>query len=239
MTLDYIHLSVPILKLKGYTLSKKILLSLVVSFNSKGLRMSNDDLAEILDVRPSYISDLLVELESSGDIEIKNRQSRHRAIYLRPQSKVSDILLTTKTGSKNILLTTPAPSTYDSSRNITKELKKKHSCASRNSICDETFQRFFDVYPKKENRQGALREWKKLKPDTGLIERIIEDVKRRSQTPGWLKNNGQYILSPKNYLTDHRWTDETPQVEDCGCVQTQDTTPEEAERLRIEMLKAG
>jgi DNA-binding MarR family transcriptional regulator len=122
MTLDYILIPIQILTLKGYSLSKKILLSLVSSFNEKGLRMSNDDLAEILDVRPTWISELLCDLESTGDVEIKNRQSRHRVIYLRQNSKVGDILLSTKTESKKVLLSTLTGSTFDKSRNITKEL---------------------------------------------------------------------------------------------------------------------
>jgi hypothetical protein len=70
---------------------------------------------------PTRVSELFYDLESKGYIEIKNRHSQYRRIYYRPKSKVEDILLSTKSDSENILLTTFAPSTFDKSRNITKE----------------------------------------------------------------------------------------------------------------------
>jgi Mn-dependent DtxR family transcriptional regulator len=78
-------------------------------------------------------------------------------------------------------------------------------------VYDETFQRFWEVYPRKENKAESHRQWRKLKPDAELIEKIIGDVKRRSQSPVWLKEDGKYVLSPKNYLHDQRWTDEKPE----------------------------
>lgn len=113
-------------------------------------------------------------------------------------------------------------------KGITKE-EQQRSCASQNSLCDETFQRFIEVYPRKENKKAALREWEKLKPDTGLAARIIEDVKQRSQTRDWLKEDGKYIPLPKNYLFDHRWEDglQEPKRGDADWLPTE----EEAEEL--------
>jgi len=113
-------------------------------------------------------------------------------------------------------------------KGITKE-EQQRSCASQNSLCDETFQRFIEVYPRKENKQGALREWKKLKPGATLAAQIIADVKQRSQTRDWLKEDGKYIPLPKNYLHDHRWEDELPEPKrgEPGWLPTE----EEAEEL--------
>jgi hypothetical protein len=115
---------------------------------------------------------------------------------------------------------------------ITKGITNRRiSAHTKSPVCetDETFQRFIEVYPRKENKQGAFREWKKLKPGAALAERIIEDVKRRSQTRDWLKDDGKYIPLPKNYLHDHRWEDELPEPKrgDADWLPTE----EEAEEL--------
>ena len=123
MTLDYLHVPVAILKLGDLNLRQKLLLGLVVSFGDKGLRCGNPELGDVLSVLPSRISDLLCELEAKGYIEIKNRQSRHRAIYFRPKSKVAGVLLPTESESEKALLSTSGRSTFDQSRNISKELK--------------------------------------------------------------------------------------------------------------------
>lgn len=211
MTLDYIYIPMQILTLKGYSASKKILLSLVASFNSKGLRMSNDALAEILDVRADSVSKLLSDLESGGDIEIKNRQSKYRAIYFGEKSKVKDILLREKVQSKKVLLRDLPQSTLEKSPNITKVTKERHSLASQNSLCDETFQRFYAAYPKKAAKAEAQKSWVKLNPSPELVEQIIAAVEKQKQTPQWLKEDGRFIPHPATWLNQRRWEDEIPE----------------------------
>ena len=125
MTLDGIYSPAAILKLRGFNLREKMLLSLAFNFNEKGLRVSNTELAELLDILPSRVSDLLRGLEDKGYIEIKNRQSRHRVIYFRPNPKVGEILLSSKIESKDILLSTLGHSTFEQNRNIRKKEEKR------------------------------------------------------------------------------------------------------------------
>jgi hypothetical protein len=222
MTLDYVTIRRPILILKGYSANKKILLGLVDSFNSKGLKMSNAGLAEILDVRADYVSNLLSELESSGDIRIENRQSRYRTIYFGEKSKVNDVLLRTKPLSKKVLLRTLPQSTSDFSPNIIEGTKERAHTPKR-----KTF----------------------VKPTPGEVSVYASSI--------GFKLDGQYFcdsyeskgwLVGKSPMMDWRatvrtWKDRDEnrngKYEDCGCVLTQDTDPEEAARLRVEMLRAG
>ncbi len=124
MTLDYIFIPIQILTLKGLTLREKILLSLVVSFNKKGLRMPNDKLAKILDICPSRVSKILKNLERKSCVKIEKPQSRYRAIYLLQNAKVDGVLLTTKRQSKTDLLCPLEPSTLAQRANITKGTKE-------------------------------------------------------------------------------------------------------------------
>jgi len=121
--LNYITLPTAILRLKDLNLRQRILLALVVSFNEKGLKMSNELLGEILDVWPSRVSKLLKEMESKGYVRIENKQSQYRKIYLLQSAKVDNILLTTKRNSKSGALATKRPSTIAQSRHIIKRSK--------------------------------------------------------------------------------------------------------------------
>ena len=210
--LDYITISTAILRLKDLNLRQRILLALVISFNEKGLKKDNESLAEILDVRPTRITDLLCDMERKGYIEIKNRQSRFRIIHLRDKSKVGDVLLTSKVESKDVLLTRKMPSTYEKNRNIIKVSKDKRAHKAQKPVCDNgAFDRFWQAYPKKQKKLDAQRAWQKLNPDPELAKQIIEDVQRRSQTHDWRKESGKYVPMPTTYLNGQRWTDELPE----------------------------
>jgi DNA-binding MarR family transcriptional regulator len=136
MTLDYVLIPIQILTLKGLTLREKILLSLVASFNKKGLRMSNDKLAEILNICPSRVSKILKNLKRKQCVKIEKPQSPWRVIYLLQNAKVDDILLHTKRQSKNILLCPLEPSTLAQRANITKRTKDTAAAHTKKPLCD-------------------------------------------------------------------------------------------------------
>jgi DNA-binding MarR family transcriptional regulator len=121
--LNYITLPTAILRLKDLNLRQKLLLGLIISFNEKGLKMTNKALGEILDVWPSRVSKLLKEMESKGYVRIENKQSQYRKIYLLQSAKVDNILLATKRNSKSGALATKRPSTIAQSRHLIKRNK--------------------------------------------------------------------------------------------------------------------
>jgi len=79
---------------------------------------------------------------------------------------------------------------------------------NNNNIYDESFKHFWESYPKKVNKQSALKAWKKLKPDVKLIEIIILDIKNKKDSEDWTKDNGQFCPHPSSYLNGKRWEDE-------------------------------
>ncbi len=232
MAIEYIVIPAAILRLKDLNLRQKLLLALVVAFDGKGFRMSNQAIGEILGILPSRVTELFADLESKGYVEIKNRKSRYRTIYFRRNPKVGSNLLSTKSESKSVLLSTLDGSTFDESRNITKEELKKCAPKAKKPLCDKSFQRFWESYPKKQGKLDAQRAWGKLKPDTGLAEQIVKDVERRSRTVDWLKDGGKYVPMPTSYLSGRRWEDELPEPKrgDSGWLPTE----EEAETIMRE-----
>jgi len=211
MTLDHIYCPAAILKLRGMSLREKLLLSLAFKFNDKGLRASNAELAELLDILPSRVSDLLNGLERKECIEIRNRQSRHRAIYFRPKSKVGQLLLSTELESKDVLLSTLGHSTFDGNRNKRKkEYRRAHKTTKAQDKNDRGFERFWSGYPKKVGKGDAMKAWAKINPDDALIARILEGLDAYRETEEWMypREGGRFIPHAATWLNGRRWEDE-------------------------------
>ena len=63
---------------------------------------------------------------------------------------------------------------------------------------------FMNAYPKKENRDGALKEWWKIRPNLELEARIMKSVRLLKTTERWI--NG-FAPDAKGFLRDRRWKD--------------------------------
>lgn len=72
---------------------------------------------------------------------------------------------------------------------------------------DEAFLRFWDEYPRKDGKVPAARAWRLLSPRPDLQATIIEDVRRRSGTPEWSKDDGAFVPHASTYLNQRRWQD--------------------------------
>lgn len=71
----------------------------------------------------------------------------------------------------------------------------------------ELFEQFWKLYPKKNKKQNAFREFKKIKDIESLMPIILADVERKRQSKDWTKDNGQYIPDPERYIKNERWND--------------------------------
>lgn len=72
-------------------------------------------------------------------------------------------------------------------------------------IC-EGFERFWNVYPRKENKKKALGLWRNKKLDS-LTDAIVADVQHRiSKHEQW--KNPKFIPHATTYLNGERWNDE-------------------------------
>ena len=84
---------------------------------------------------------------------------------------------------------------------LTQDRKGKVSTGKDNKTCVE-FDRFWSVYPKKIDKQGALRAFKKVDVDIEVIIKALENHKRSLQ---WTKDGGQFIPHPTTWLNQRRW----------------------------------
>lgn len=84
------------------------------------------------------------------------------------------------------------------------------------------FEIFWNIYPKKESKKRASEIFNKINPDKITMVKIIKSLGLQCKSKRWTKENGQYIPSATNWLTDQRWNDITSEElkvksEKCFC----------------------
>lgn len=70
----------------------------------------------------------------------------------------------------------------------------------------EMFARFWKAYPRKEDKQGAIAEWDRLKPDMELMREMSAALERQKSTEDWQRRIG--IPYAVRWLRRRRWEDE-------------------------------
>lgn len=78
---------------------------------------------------------------------------------------------------------------------------------------DDLFEKFYGEYPKKKNRGTAEKAFKKLNPDSALVDQMILALQSLKETEDWKKQNGQFIPYPASWLNAKGWLDEISKTE--------------------------
>lgn len=72
---------------------------------------------------------------------------------------------------------------------------------------DKQWLAFWEIYPRKDGKQNAMRAWAQIDPDMPLFAKIVADVRRRVKSDQWIRDNGQFIPHASTYLNQRRWDD--------------------------------
>jgi uncharacterized protein YdaU (DUF1376 family) len=72
----------------------------------------------------------------------------------------------------------------------------------------DLFPKFWKLYPNKKGKAAAEKAWKKLKVTEDLLALITQGLAKQCVSPGWTKDNGQFIPHPATWLNGKRWEDE-------------------------------
>lgn len=67
------------------------------------------------------------------------------------------------------------------------------------------FDIFWAEWPKKQDKQEAIKAWKQLKPSDELAREIIAAVKKAKKTKKWISG---IIPNPSTFIRKRRWEDE-------------------------------
>lgn len=70
------------------------------------------------------------------------------------------------------------------------------------------FEGFWTKYPRKDNKQTALRAWCKLKPDRETCVRMASALERDKHSKQWTKDGGEFIPMASTWLNQRRWENE-------------------------------
>lgn len=82
----------------------------------------------------------------------------------------------------------------------------KSSLVKSSNTCSLPFIKFWELYPRKDNKKKAEDKWKTLSTETQ--EKILEDIPKRKESANWLDQGGKFIPMPTTYLNGERWNDE-------------------------------
>lgn len=79
----------------------------------------------------------------------------------------------------------------------------------------ESFDAFWELYPRKEKQDAAARAWISLNPDADLINTIMTALRENVERNGsWKRDGGRYIPKADNWLIERRWRDEVREEKD-------------------------
>ena len=97
----------------------------------------------------------------------------------------------------------------NNNKNIRKEEEKKEK---KNKVTasggDERFDLFWATYPRREAKQDARKAFDKLAPDDALMAKILDAIRKQSQSQQWQENGGRFIPYPATWLNSRRWEDD-------------------------------
>lgn len=112
----------------------------------------------------------------------------------------------------------PVGSQSEPSRNPIVTLTNNHKPTTNNQqplktkpLRDESlvsFDSFWSAYPKKQGKHDAMKAMKAAKLSDADLAKVLADLRRRSTSEDWLKDNGKYIPLPATYIRGRRWEDE-------------------------------
>lgn len=88
-----------------------------------------------------------------------------------------------------------------------KKRKEEKRREENKDIC-AAFDQFWSAYPKKINKQGALKAFEKVDVPVETLLSALENHKKSAQ---WTKDGGQYIPHPTTWLNQRRWEAELPE----------------------------
>ena len=134
----------------------------------------------------------------------------------------------------------PGPSENDMSRWLTvnhgeapleTKPSEKREAEDENARADDaSFDRFWDAYPRKTNRDKARRAFEKLHPDAALMDSIMAAIEAQKRSSQWTRDGGEYIPHPSTWLNGRRWEDQLTPARGRG-YQESSCTDEELDRI--------
>ncbi|MGN1044015.1 MAG: helix-turn-helix domain-containing protein [Acutalibacteraceae bacterium] len=224
-----------ICNLENLTWTEKIILSEILAFSKQNeCYANNEHFSKLLKIRKDSVSRAICKLVKQeyliSEIKYKldRKQVQQRILKLNKKffcSKNIDVSLCSNAdtpmyecqstiGTEAFDLSAQTP---NRKYNINNNKKINNTYAqsgvqTKNTIQDETikerFERFYNAYPKKKSKGKALSWFKTHKPDSSLVDIMIESLEKQKLTIDFQKENGRYIPYPATWLNARGWENE-------------------------------
>ena len=72
----------------------------------------------------------------------------------------------------------------------------------------DLFDRFWKLYPRKQDKAKAAKAFAKLRVTDDLFNLIAKGLAAQAASHDWIKDNGKYVPMPTTWLNGRRWEDE-------------------------------
>lgn len=90
-------------------------------------------------------------------------------------------------------------------KNVRTKERKNIPPISPTGDCARRFEIFWSAYPRKVTRARAEKAFVILEPDDELLSRMLAELEKQKQFPGWREEGGRYIPYPATWLKERRW----------------------------------
>lgn len=172
---------------------------------------SNKYLAEVSGCGERTITRLLAQLQELGFVEIdmvmsEQKKNMERRIFIGNRARE---------GVANIGDTPSQKWRGGVDKNgeaFLKDDKERRYISPLTPQCAELFERFWQAYPKKKDKERARKAWAKLKPDLELCHTMSAALTQQKQSDDWQREKGRFIPYPATWLNGRRWEDESDSV---------------------------
>lgn len=176
---------------------------------------TNRTFGKTLGVSPKRVSALIADLKEAGHIDVEivrdegTGQIIRRNIYpmVKSSRKISPPI-PENMDTPSLKTGMPPPENEEEKYKVKFKYKKPPIVPQGTKLTDYLFERFWEAYPRKENRAAAFRAWKKLSPDLELCYVMSEALEWQRKTAQWTQDDGQFIPAPASWLRGRRWEDE-------------------------------
>jgi DNA-binding transcriptional ArsR family regulator len=168
---------------------------------------SNGALAERAGVKPKTVRAALGRLEESGMVLVERRVGRSSILTLKltttPQMGSTQMGSSTQMGTPQMVVNPSpnAPLTTPHLGSRSKEVKKNIS----DEVDELGFSEFWDVFPKKREKQKAAEKFRQAIKGGAIAEEIIEGASAYANAVQGTES--RFIKYPAGWLEDERWSE--------------------------------
>ena len=172
---------------------------------------------EILDNGTIYMSEVLKMIGSAASSDNAIRQQRFRDKKRQEVAELAESVTGSVTKSNASVTQAVTNSNESKSKSKSKSIKEnieeksvvslipQNSSEKLLTDTDKMFLEFWDAYPRKVDKTGSERAFKRIPKLKEVFPDIMNALQIQKNSEQWNKNNGQFIPHPTTYIHQQRW----------------------------------